>query len=57
MTAKALAPSKVIKIEATGLRALSELDVKLQAGLMKATAKAAMDRLHDTRVQLAAARA
>lgn len=57
MTAKALAPSKVIKIEAMGLRALSELDVKLQAGLMKATAKAAMDRLHDTRVQLAAARA
>jgi len=57
MTAKALAPSKVIRIEATGLRALSELDVKLQAGLMKAAAKAAMDRLHDTRIQLAAARA
>lgn len=57
MTAKVNAPSTVIKIEATGLRALSELDAKLQAGLMKATAKAAMDRLHDTRVQLAAARA
>ncbi|HZY41325.1 MAG TPA: cyclic nucleotide-binding domain-containing protein [Anaerolineae bacterium] len=56
-TAKVLTPGKVIKIEATGLRALSELDVKLQAGLMKATAKAAMDRLNDTRVQLAAARA
>ena len=57
MTARTNAPSTVIKIEAQGLRALSELDPKLQAGLMKATAKAAMDRLHDTRVQLAAARA
>jgi CRP-like cAMP-binding protein len=57
MTAKVLAPSKVIRIEATGLRALEELDPKLQAGLMKATALAAMERLHDTRVQLAAARA
>ncbi len=57
MTAKVNAPSKVIKIEASGLRALSELDVKLQAGLMKAAAKAAMERLNDTRVQLAAARA
>ena len=57
MTAKVLAPSRVLRIEAMGLRALSELDAKLQAGLMKATAKAAMERLHDTRVQLAAARA
>ncbi len=57
MTAKVHAPSTVIRIEASGLRALSELDAKLQAGLMKATALAAMERLHDTRVQLAAARA
>ena len=57
MTAKVLAPSKVIRIEAGGLRTLSELDAKLSAGLMKATAKAAMERLHDTRIQLAAARA
>jgi len=57
MTAKVLTPSKVIRIEATGLRALEELDPKLQAGLMKATALAAMERLRDTRVQLAAARA
>jgi CRP-like cAMP-binding protein len=57
MTAKVLAPGKVIRIEAAGLRALSELDPKLQAGLMKAAAKAAMDYLHATRVQLAAARA
>ncbi|NTU63821.1 MAG: Crp/Fnr family transcriptional regulator [Chloroflexi bacterium] len=57
MTAKVLTPSRVIRIEARGLRALSELDAKLQAGLMKATAMAAMERLHDTRIQLAAARA
>jgi len=57
MTATVLTPSKVIRIEARGLRALSELDAKLQAGLMKATAMAAMERLHDTRIQLAAARA
>jgi CRP-like cAMP-binding protein len=57
MTAKVNAHSKVIRIEASGLRALGELDAKLQAGLMKATAKATMERLHDTRVQLAAARA
>ena len=56
-SACASAPSKVIRIEASGLRALSELDAKVQAGLMKAVAKAAMQRLHDTRVQLAAARA
>lgn len=54
---RASAPSKVIRIEASGLRALSELDTTVQAGLMKAMAKAAMQRLHDTRVQLAAARA
>ena len=57
MTAKVLAPSQIIRIEASGLRALSELDARLAAGLMKATAHAAMERLHDTRVQLAAARA
>jgi CRP-like cAMP-binding protein len=54
---RATCSSRVLRIEASGLRALSELDVKLQAGLMKATARAAMERLHDTRVQLAAARA
>ena len=53
----ATTPSRVVKMDGAGLRALSELDARLSAGLMKATAKAAMDRLHDTRVQLAAARA
>jgi CRP-like cAMP-binding protein len=57
MTARVLTPSRIIRIEASGLRALSELDVRLSAGLMKATAQAVMERLHDTRVQLAAARA
>ncbi len=57
MTAKVTSFSKMICINAAGLRALSELDAKLQAGLMKAVAKATMERLHDTRVQLAAARA
>lgn len=33
------------------------LDARLLARLMKATAQAAMERLRDTRVQLAAARA
>jgi CRP/FNR family transcriptional regulator, cyclic AMP receptor protein len=56
-TAKVNASSQVICIDASGLRALSELDAKLQAGLMKATALTAMERLSDTRVQLAAARA
>ncbi len=49
--------SRVVKMDGAGLLALSELDAKLSAGLMKAVAKAAMERLNDTRVQLAAARA
>jgi len=57
MIAKVNAPSKGIRIEATGLRTLEEADARLQAGLMQAVAKAVMERLNDTRVQLAAARA
>ncbi len=49
--------SRVVKMDATGLRALCEVDLRLAAGLMRATAKTAMERLNDTRVQLAAARA
>jgi CRP/FNR family transcriptional regulator, cyclic AMP receptor protein len=56
-SARASAASRAIKIEANGLRALCELDVKMSNGLMKAVARSARDRLHDTRVQLAAARA
>ncbi|MBI5563864.1 MAG: cyclic nucleotide-binding domain-containing protein [Chloroflexi bacterium] len=56
-TARASSRSEVVKIEASGLRALCEADAQLSNGLMKATARVAMERLHDTRVQLAAARA
>ncbi len=54
---RASAPSRVVTMDGTGLRALCEVDAKISAGLMKAVAKAAMERLSDTRVQLAAARA
>ncbi len=54
---RASTASRIVKIDGTGLRALCEVDLKLAAGLMKATAKTAMERLNDTRVQLAAARA
>ncbi len=54
---RATTASRVVKMNGAGLRALSELDAKVSAGLMKAAAKAAMERLNDTRVQLAAARA
>jgi hypothetical protein len=44
----------VIKINAPALRALCEVDTGLCNGLMKAVAKAAMDRLEMARVQLVA---
>ena len=47
---------KIIKIEASALRALCELDSKLSSGLMHAIAKAALERLQHTRVQLIAAK-
>lgn len=49
-------PSRVLKLDAAGLRALCEIDSKIAAILMRQVAKAAMSRLNDTRVQLAAAR-
>jgi CRP-like cAMP-binding protein len=48
-------PCKIIKIEASALRALCEVDTKLSNGLMHAIAKAALERLQHTRVQLIAA--
>jgi len=45
----------VVKIDASALRALCEVDAKLSCGLMQAVAKAAMERLQDTRAQLVAA--
>ena len=48
-------PCKIIKIEASALRALCEVDPKLSSGMMHAIAKAALERLQQTRVQLIAA--
>jgi len=56
-TGRVAGPSRVLKIEGAGLRALCELDCKLGYGLMRQLAKTALERLHDTRVQLVAARA
>lgn len=55
-TVRSTCPGHVLKIEAAGLRALCEMDTKLCATLIRHIAKATMSRLHDTRVQLAAAR-
>ena len=49
-------PSRVIEIRATDLRSLCEADPKLAYGLMQAVAKAAIERLQTTRIQLIAAR-
>jgi CRP-like cAMP-binding protein len=51
------APSRLLKIDAAGLRALCEGDVGMAAVMMHNIARAAMARLQDTRTQLAAARA
>ena len=48
-------PCKIITIKASPLRALCEVDTKLSSGLMHALAKAALERLEHTRVQLVAA--
>jgi len=47
----------LIEIDASALRALCEVDLQLSCGLMRAVAKAAMERLQHTRVQLIAAKA
>lgn len=53
-TMRADKPCRVIKINAPALRALCEVDLQLSVGLLKAVARAAMERLNMTRVQLAA---
>jgi CRP-like cAMP-binding protein len=53
-TLRAESPCRIIKINASALRALCEVDNQLYVGLLKAVAGAAMDRLNMTRVQLAA---
>ena len=50
-------PVRVLKIGAAGLRAMCDDDPKAAAVFMRNVAKAAMIRLHDTRVNLAAIRA
>ncbi len=55
-TVHATSNCRVLKIPAPPLRALGEQDSKLACGLMQAIARAAMERLHYTRLQLAAAR-
>ena len=48
---------RLIEIDASALRALCEVDTSLNCGLLRAVAKAAMERLQHTRVQLIAAKA
>ncbi|MCC7353464.1 MAG: cyclic nucleotide-binding domain-containing protein [Anaerolineae bacterium] len=55
-SARAANASRVLKIDAAALRALCEVDCRLGYTLMKHAAKAALERLHFTHVQLAAAR-
>jgi len=54
---RATCGSRVLQFDAAGLRALSAVDPKIDAALMRKIAMAAMSRLQDTRTQLAAARA
>lgn len=53
-TLRAEGPCRLIKIDASGLRALCEVDAHLSIGLMKSVAKAAMERLEMARIQLVA---
>jgi CRP-like cAMP-binding protein len=53
-TLRAEKSCRVIRINASALRALCEVDSELHAGFLKAVAQAAMERLNMTRVQLAA---
>jgi CRP-like cAMP-binding protein len=54
-TARVSKPSRVIKIKAQSLRALFEKDYQLAYILTRKAAKAVVERLNATRVQLAAA--
>ena len=56
-TVRAEKSCHLIEIDAPALRALCEVDIPLSCGLMRAVAKAAMERLQHTRVQLIAAKA
>jgi CRP/FNR family transcriptional regulator, cyclic AMP receptor protein len=56
-SAVAIQDCKLLKINAVELRRLSEHDQDLALGLQKKVAQVTMERLHATRVQLAAATA
>jgi CRP-like cAMP-binding protein len=56
-TARAAKPGKILKVNGPALRALCEVDCALGYALMRQVAKAALERLHFTRIQLAAVRA
>ncbi len=56
-TIRTVSVCRVLEIASAALRALCEVDLTMAHGLMRQTAKAAMERLEDTRVQLAAERA
>lgn len=55
--ARATAPCRLVQIDGPALCALCHVDVKLDALLHRQAAEAAMERLHQTRIELAAARA
>jgi CRP-like cAMP-binding protein len=55
-TLRADKPTRAIQVDAAALRALCEVDLKLSVGLNRAVAKAAMERLQNTRMQLIAAK-
>lgn len=56
-TAMAVNDSRLLKTDAVALRELCRQDTKLDCGFQMMAAKATMERLHTTRVQLAAATA
>lgn len=56
-TAFANSPCRILKIGGIGLRTMCGADASMASILMRNLAKVAMSRLHETRVQLAAARA
>ncbi len=56
-TARSTAQVKVIEIDAPALHALTQVDAKMGQALMRNIAKAVLERLKYTQVELAAARA
>lgn len=55
-TIRSMQPGRALKIQASSLRSLCEVDVRLAYSLLKKTTHVAIERLSDTRRQLAAIR-